>query len=76
MKAIDILVKEHESILKMIEIAQTMLKSSEDKAKINIDHVERIIDFIKNFADKYHHLKEEDVLFMEMGNHQKKLSVF
>jgi hemerythrin-like domain-containing protein len=31
--------------------------------------VEKIIDFIKNFADKYHHLKEEDVLFMEMEKH-------
>lgn len=65
MKAIEILVKEHDSILKMIEITTIILKK-EDKTEINIDHIENIIDFIKNFADKYHHLKEEDVLFMEM----------
>jgi len=68
MKAIQILVKEHDSILKMIGITQTIL-NTKDKSKINIEHVENIIDFIQNFADKYHHLKEEDVLFVEMVNH-------
>lgn len=65
MKAIEILVKEHDSILRMIEITKTIL-NNEDKTAIDIDHVEKIVDFIKNFADKYHHLKEEDVLFLEM----------
>ena len=65
MKAIEILVGEHDRILKMIEITTIILKK-EDKTEINIDHIENIIDFIKNFADKYHHLKEEDILFMEM----------
>ncbi len=65
MNAIEILVKEHDSILKMIEITETIL-SVDDADKVNLNHVESIVDFIKNFADKYHHLKEEDVLFMEM----------
>ncbi|MDD4991942.1 MAG: hemerythrin domain-containing protein [Paludibacter sp.] len=68
MLAIDILVKEHDSILKVIEITQTILNTT-DKSTVKLDHVEQIIDFIKNFADKYHHLKEEDVLFMEMERH-------
>ena len=68
MLAIDILVKEHDSILKVIEITQTILNTN-DKSTVKLDHVEQIIDFIKNFADKYHHLKEEDVLFVEMEKH-------
>ncbi|MDD5185870.1 MAG: hemerythrin domain-containing protein [Paludibacter sp.] len=68
MKAIEILVGEHDSILKMIEITTTIL-NKEDKSLVNMDHVEKIIDFIKNFADKYHHLKEEDILFLEMEKH-------
>lgn len=68
MKAIEILVEEHESILKMIQVTETIL-NTDDVAKVNILHVENIIDFIKNFADKYHHLKEEDVLFLEMEKH-------
>ncbi len=66
MKAIEILVKEHDSILKMIEVTRKLLA---DKSAVNIDHVEQIIDFVKNFADKYHHLKEEDVLFVELEKH-------
>ena len=66
MKAIEILVKEHDSILRMIDVTQHLLS---DKSTVNIDHVEQIIDFVKNFADKYHHLKEEDVLFMELEKH-------
>lgn len=68
MKAIEILVNEHNSIMKMIEITTTIL-DKEDKATINIDHIDKIIDFIQNFADKYHHLKEEDILFLEMEKH-------
>ena len=62
------LVKEHDSILKMIKITQTILNTTDVKT-VKIDHVDQIIDFIINFADKYHHLKEEDVLFMEMEKH-------
>lgn len=66
MEAIEILVKEHDSILKVIEITEKILGNNNSR-DVNINHVENIIDFIQNFADKYHHLKEEDVLFMEMG---------
>jgi hemerythrin-like domain-containing protein len=68
MEAIAMLVKEHDSILKMIKITQTILNTTDVKT-VKIDHVDQIIDFIINFADKYHHLKEEDVLFMEMEKH-------
>ena len=66
MKAINMLVVEHDHILKMIAVTRQLLAN---KATLNIDHVEQIVDFIKHFADKYHHLKEEDVLFMEMEKH-------
>ena len=66
MKAINMLVIEHDHILKMIAVTRQLLAN---KTTLNIDHVEQIVDFIKNFADKYHHLKEEDVLFMELEKH-------
>lgn len=66
MNAIEILVKEHDSILRMIDVTRKLLA---DKSNVNIALVDQIIDFIKNFADKYHHLKEEDVLFVEMEKH-------
>lgn len=66
MNAIKILVEEHDIILRMIDVSRIMLA---DTSTLNTDHVEQSVDFIKNFADKYHHLKEEDVLFMELENH-------
>lgn len=64
-----ILIDEHVSILKVLEAINRMFNSLEDKTKISIDHVEQIVDYIKNFADKYHHLKEENVLFTELAKH-------
>lgn len=68
MKAIEILVDEHDYILKMIEISEKILQTN-DYETVDLNHVESIVDFIKNFADKYHHLKEEDILFIEMEKH-------
>lgn len=68
MNAIELLVNEHDSILKMIQVTKTMLDSSRN-TPLRVDHLEQVVDFIKNFADKYHHLKEEDVLFVEMESH-------
>lgn len=68
MSAIQILVTEHDRILTMIEVAKHLLKE-ENADNLPIDDLKRVIDFIRNFADKYHHMKEEDVLFQEMVNH-------
>ncbi len=68
MNAITRLVQEHDSILKMIRVTRSMLEQT-NCATLRVDHLEQVIDFIRNFADKYHHLKEEDVLFVEMVRH-------
>jgi len=49
----------------MIEVTQKLLNSQNER-NLNVKNLEKIVDFVKNFADKYHHLKEEDELFMEM----------
>ena len=61
MNAIQILVSEHDQILTMIRIVETIL-SSDDEGALPVDDLHSLIDFIRNFADKYHHLKEEDGL--------------
>ncbi len=66
MSAIQMLVNEHEKILKMIEVSKVIL-SNNGPAEIDINDLESVIDFIQNFADKYHHMKEEDELFLEMS---------
>ncbi len=63
-----ILSEEHQNILKFINALikeSNLIKSSN---KINKQFFERAIDFIKNYADKFHHAKEEDILFKELTN--------
>lgn len=36
------------------------------RVRVKVAHLEKIHEFLKVFADKCHHAKEEDVLFPEM----------
>lgn len=60
-----ILMEEHKNILKVIdkinEECDKISKGKEVNEKFFLD----AIDFIKNYADKLHHAKEEDLLFKE-----------
>lgn len=57
------LVDEHKLIKRLValipEIAETLDVEFDEGQKVIRDSV----DFIRNFADKYHHAKEEDILF-------------
>ena len=65
MKPTDILKNEHRLIEKMLNVLEKFCeKVKEDK--YNMDDAFKIIDFFKNFADKCHHGKEEDMLFPEL----------
>lgn len=63
MKATEQLRQEHEGIKLMLSI---MLKMTNGKEEPNKVHLEKAIDFIRTFADKCHHGKEEDILFPEL----------
>ncbi len=62
MKPTDILKNEHRLIERMINVLEKFCEKNE----LNKVDAEKIIDFFKNFADKCHHGKEEDMLFPEM----------
>lgn len=68
MDPIEKLMDEHQNILAGIEL---LAKNSDrlDKGE-NVDprFFTDIVDFIRNYADKYHHAKEEDILFVAMEN--------
>jgi len=63
--------EEHQLILKVINALLKECENLEKTQKINIEFFQNTIDFIKNYADKYHHAKEEDFLFIEFCNHMK-----
>jgi hemerythrin-like domain-containing protein len=62
-----ILSEEHQNILKVIEILEKECDAIEDSKELDKDFFEKTIDFIRNYADKFHHAKEEDILFKELN---------
>lgn len=66
MKPTDTLKEEHRGIELMLSILEQMCRKLEAKERMDVDHVEQVLDFLKGFADKCHHMKEENLLFPAM----------
>jgi hemerythrin-like domain-containing protein len=60
------LIKEHDSIKEMLKVIEKVSQKLEAGEEVNPDHLDSIINFIRIFADKCHHGKEEDLLFSAM----------
>jgi hemerythrin-like domain-containing protein len=58
--------EEHQGILLMLRILEKVAAKLEAKEKVEGNHLERIVEFFRVFADKCHHGKEEDLLFPAM----------
>ena len=63
---IEQLKEEHQAILLMLEVMEAVCKKLETGEDVTIDDLNDMVKFIKDFADKSHHLKEEDLLFPAM----------
>jgi hemerythrin-like domain-containing protein len=61
-----ILENEHEVIKKALYVLKIISDLLEKGKEIDIQDVLNLIDFFRTFADKCHHGKEEDLLFVEM----------
>jgi len=64
-KQTKILSDEHQIILKVVGALEKQCAILKEKKEINRDFFEKAIDFIRNYADKFHHAKEENILFVE-----------
>jgi hemerythrin-like domain-containing protein len=63
---IEQLKEEHQAILLMLKVMEAVCKKLEAGEDVSKDDLNDIVKFIKEFADKSHHLKEEDLLFPAM----------
>ena len=63
MKPTDILIKEHDAIKVMLNILEMVCLRLDTGESIEETDLENIVEFFKEFADKCHHGKEEDILF-------------
>jgi hemerythrin-like domain-containing protein len=66
MDAIELMMEEHKNIKRVLSIIRKIsigvLKGNETP----FEDFKRVIEFVRNYADKHHHNKEEEVLFKKM----------
>lgn len=58
--------QEHEGILLMLRVLERVAAKIESGEKADADHLEKMVEFLRVFADRCHHGKEEDLLFPAM----------
>lgn len=58
---------EHRLIERMLAIIQERLVEAEKTRKIDPLFVDTAVDFVRTYADRTHHGKEEDILFRELN---------
>lgn len=63
---VGLLMKEHRLIEKTIDVWKKELENIAASGKTNVCLLELAIDFMKTYADRCHHGKEEDILFREL----------
>lgn len=69
MSGIDLLVEEHEYVSRMLVVMRKACLNFMDNKEIDYDDFEKMINFVRNFADGHHHKKEEIFLFTKMVEH-------
>ncbi len=58
---------EHRLIERMIGLIKHILSQIEKEEKVDPVFIDTTIDFIRTYADRTHHGKEEDILFRELS---------
>lgn len=66
MKPTENLIQEHNAIVVMLSIMDKVADIIRNGREVDIEDVAKIVDFLRIFADKCHHGKEERVLFPEL----------
>lgn len=74
LESIKIMVHEHENIRRMLKVARNLSYRVLTNGDYDIDDLPKIIDFVRNYADKHHHGKEEDILFETMSKEIERLA--
>lgn len=74
MKVITAILKdEHKNILRLIQALLSECDSLENGKGINVVFFKNAVEFIRCYADGYHHAKEEDILFKTLRNESVKM---
>ncbi len=66
MNSIELMVNEHKNIKRMLVVIRKYCFKVLKNEEIDYKDFYKIIDFVRNYADKHYHKKEEDYLFNRM----------
>jgi hemerythrin-like domain-containing protein len=66
MNCIELMVEEHKNIKRMLGIIRKYCSRILNGEKVQYEDFYTLIDFVRNYADRHHHGKEETLLFISM----------
>jgi hemerythrin-like domain-containing protein len=66
MDAIELMMEEHKNIKRGLAVIRKMCISVLNGKEVPQEDFKKIIEFVRNYADKHHHNKEEEILFKKM----------
>ena len=69
MNGIDLLINEHKYVSRMLIVIRKVCFNLIENNEIDYEDFNKIISFVRNFADGHHHNKEEIFLFNKMIDH-------
>lgn len=68
MNGIEVLLEEHDNIEEFNKVVRKISLGLLKGEKIDVEDLRISVDFIKEYADRIHHGKEEDILFIDIEN--------
>jgi len=72
---IEVLIKEHNIIESVINTAKQIQSFAEKNPEKYFSLTRKLIDFFRNYADEYHHFKEESLLFPKLCDQNELLRI-
>lgn len=67
MKATSELKEEHQAIKRMLKVVKAVGQKLAADEAVPPEHLEEVVAFLRGYADRFHHAKEENLLFSAMG---------
>ncbi len=68
MYSVELMVAEHDNILKLLEVVRASSCGIAEGREVVDEDFRKMIFFARNYADKHHHGKEEQIFFREMAD--------
>ncbi len=67
MGCIQLMIDEHKNIKRMLAVIRKLCYKVLEQEKVDYEDFFKVIDFVRNYADRHHHGKEETLLFKRMS---------